>query len=444
VRGPPAPPILEVRLQWGSTVLEVKRFRAARPVTLGESLTFAGVAPFERVVSCDFAVPSGPLPGKVFPLVVPFEGGWALALHKSFTGTISQPGGHKTSLHEAVRSGALGPGPVRHTVLLPLAPGLVATVHHGELTFLVTLGGGVPAIPRQERPTSAWVNALIGCAAAHALAVLALLSVHTDRERERSVYRLVAPVAEFRAPATPPPGARDRLREIHAPPPGYEGRAGAERGSGQRASAGKPEHPREIARQTLSKLFDPQQRGRRAMFGAGGTQGELQAALGAIRPAVVGNAEGDAGLGTRGDARGGGLGLASLGPGALTRARSEPIPAPLAPMAERAIAKAEAELEDALDKESVGWVVEQQKAQLRYCYELALIRQPELQGRIALRWSIEPDGSVAGAEVEASTIGDRELLRCIVARVSRWTFPAPLGGGEVIVRYPVLLRPAAP
>ena len=68
--------------------------------------------------------------------------------------------------------------------------------------------------------------------------------------------------------------------------------------------------------------------------------------------------------------------------------------------------------------------------------EQQLIAHPDLQGRVAVKFIIGPDGSVKAATRDHSDLGNAAVERCVVDAVNRWTFPAPEGGGLVIVTYP--------
>lgn len=59
-------------------------------------------------------------------------------------------------------------------------------------------------------------------------------------------------------------------------------------------------------------------------------------------------------------------------------------------------------------------------------------------GRVTVRFIIVGDGTVAMAEVveSSTTLGDPTTERCVSHAVRRLVFPAPDGGGIVIVTYP--------
>ena len=51
-----------------------------------------------------------------------------------------------------------------------------------------------------------------------------------------------------------------------------------------------------------------------------------------------------------------------------------------------------------------------------------------------LRWTIEPSGQVSSTEVVATTRVDLDLMDCVKAAMSRWSFTPPRGGAVRIER----------
>lgn len=82
--------------------------------------------------------------------------------------------------------------------------------------------------------------------------------------------------------------------------------------------------------------------------------------------------------------------------------------------------------------------------ELKNCYELELQKDHGLTGRLAVQFSVMPDGSVRTATVASSTLGNEAVEACVVAAVRRWQFPGVLDRGEAIVTYPFVLTPRNP
>ena len=93
-----------------------------------------------------------------------------------------------------------------------------------------------------------------------------------------------------------------------------------------------------------------------------------------------------------------------------------------------------------LDRGVVKKYIRKQLAKIRWCYQKAFQKNPELEGKITVSFIISPTGSVMSAKVVASTLGDKELEGCIEKKIKTWRFPAPSGGGVVKVNYPFVLR----
>lgn len=71
-----------------------------------------------------------------------------------------------------------------------------------------------------------------------------------------------------------------------------------------------------------------------------------------------------------------------------------------------------------------GVIVGHVKA-IQYCYERELKRYPALKGKITVRITISPEGSVKNAEILSSTLNNARVERCILARIRLWKdFPA--------------------
>jgi TonB family protein len=91
-----------------------------------------------------------------------------------------------------------------------------------------------------------------------------------------------------------------------------------------------------------------------------------------------------------------------------------------------------------LDRAEIDEVIKRNMNQIRYCYQRVLQTQPELSGKLTVKFTIATDGTVSSASSKASTLGAPAVESCIVDRFRRMKFPAPKGGGIVLVSYPFL------
>ncbi len=169
--------------------------------------------------------------------------------------------------------------------------------------------------------------------------------------------------------------------------------------------------------------------------GLGGTQGSggVQTSLygkGIVSAPVGagGNLQGAGGYGTKGKGGGqAGYGKLSL----IGSAGNNPIP----------LAN-EASVETGLDRDAIAAVINKNLGQVRFCYEQGLQGDANLNGRIAVDFTINGNGIVKAAGIGSSTMASKIVEDCIVMRLKSWKFPLPQGGVDVKVSYPFVLRRA--
>ena len=92
-----------------------------------------------------------------------------------------------------------------------------------------------------------------------------------------------------------------------------------------------------------------------------------------------------------------------------------------------------------LDPSLVSKEVRARIGAIKACYERALKRNPNLSGKVKVRWTITAAGTVSEVDIEEDSMGDSEVSSCIKGLVSRWRFPAP-SGGSVDVVYPFVFQ----
>jgi TonB family protein len=96
-----------------------------------------------------------------------------------------------------------------------------------------------------------------------------------------------------------------------------------------------------------------------------------------------------------------------------------------------------------LDPAAVAAKIRQYRGALVACYETALKKNPNLSGKITLRFTIGRVGKVTKVEIEVDTMHDEEVNQCIVDRASNWRFPAPQSGTDgVQFAYPFIFQSA--
>jgi hypothetical protein len=163
--------------------------------------------------------------------------------------------------------------------------------------------------------------------------------------------------------------------------------------------------------------------------GSGGTQTSLYAKGIVSAPlGAGGNIQGAGGYGTKGKGGGKeGYGKLSL----IGSAGDNPIPL-----------GQEATIETGLDRDAIAAVINRNIGQVRFCYEQGLQGNPNLNGRIAVGFTIGGNGLVKTAGIDSTTMASKIVEDCITMRLKTWKFPLPQGGVDVKVSYPFVLRRA--
>ncbi|GEL72152.1 adventurous gliding motility protein GltG [Myxococcus virescens] len=239
--------------------------------------------------------------------------------------------------------------------------------------------------------------------------------------------------------------------EMAAKKSGDEGQMGkkdAPKTNNRTAPKGDP-NKKDEARALTAKIFGGGKGGISTVFGKSGLGGDLKSAMGNMFGAKAGNSGGFGGMGLRGTSgggggtgdtigiggigtkgRGGGTGTYGSGVGVLGGKQSVDV----------GITSSDPEVMGSLDKELIRQVIHRNRGQIRYCFESLLNRFPKLGGKVAVKFVIAGNGSVASSSVAQSTAANAELETCVAGRVRTWKFPEPKGGGVVVVTYPFIFK----
>jgi len=100
----------------------------------------------------------------------------------------------------------------------------------------------------------------------------------------------------------------------------------------------------------------------------------------------------------------------------------------------------EGEIVGGLDREIIAQYIRSQLGQILYCYERQLSANPDLYGKVAIKFTIAGSGDVETQRIGDSTLRNSTVEGCILQKVARWKFPAPEGGTKVLVTYPFLFK----
>lgn len=93
-----------------------------------------------------------------------------------------------------------------------------------------------------------------------------------------------------------------------------------------------------------------------------------------------------------------------------------------------------------LDKSVIAAVIQNNLAQIKYCYERQLVADPDLFGKVVAQWTINANGAVENASVKQTTLNSNPVEQCMLAKISGWRFPQPKNGTKVSVSYPFLFK----
>jgi hypothetical protein len=95
-----------------------------------------------------------------------------------------------------------------------------------------------------------------------------------------------------------------------------------------------------------------------------------------------------------------------------------------------------------LSSETIFRIVRQSYGAMNLCYERGLRFAPTLHGRIAVKYTIEQNGTVSLAADRDSDLPDPDIVACVVRGFLNLSFPSS-SSGRVTVVYPIEFRPDA-
>ncbi len=458
---------LEVLVMWGSTVIDVRHFDGAGTYSVGES------AAANQFVEASF-VSDDP-----YPLAVTDGTDMQVNVPDGVQGEVMLDG-KVYGLDELKAAGKLTRSSVARSHTLRLPARARCRLVFGDLSVLVN---SVPAAPPLQKASflqqldPQLLRYLFGAAVLHALFFLIVLSIPEDADSlsmdgfdmsDRFVEFMLKPETE----------KQEDILDIFKDIQEEQGKA-AEKAKGDEGKLGKKDSPdkdkkfaiqgpadqqeiklaKERAKQeaveTAQAAFNNLEGEMAAVWGEGdrAVGNDAVSALGNMFGDKVGEAQGFGGLGVAGVGRGGGgLGESSIGVGNVgTVGRggggTSGYGRGASRLGERTgrvpkITVGKPIVSGALDMETIRRVIRRHRNEYKYCYEKELNIKRDLNGKITVKFTISGNGSVIAAGVEESTMGDPGVENCLTGKIRRWVFPAPKGGGIVIVKYPFIFKPS--
>ena len=471
---------IEVMIMWDTMVLHVSHLTPPRSFYVGEEEG--------KNFTCDYFIPTEKLGTTRAPIVLADRGGSiSVVLLPRATGTIEIAGQPKMTVQQAIESGRTQPcAELSGAQQIALPNGSKAKIELGGLTYQVSTvnAGRVVAGHFQVDTQGLLYTGLSLAVHAGLLAAMAFFippmgatdedGINSDQQYLIQQYLQAAAEKEQEEKPT------EQVAENAAD--NKEGGTGT-RAKGEEGSMGNPntkltgnrygvQGPADnadphIARQAA--LRDAAEFGMIGLLnsGAGGDPNAPTAPWGrddslgndplSARGNMWGDSIGDSfgagglglsGIGEGGGGRGEGIGLGSIGTighGAGTGTgqgfgsghgrlggshRTKP---PSVRMGATSVS-------GRLPPEVIQRIVRQNFGRFRLCYENGLRNNPNLQGRVGVRFVIGRDGAVSNVGNGGSDMPDSGVVSCVVRSFYGLSFPQP-EGGIVTVVYPIMFSP---
>jgi hypothetical protein len=496
---PSLPPVVEVGQVWGETLMDVKHLGPEdRRLTLGDDTrkprpvgAWVGIAPVVLGIGGGLVVsspilasmgaaasmvtlpggllldelrrrggehtlfaPADDLPSPSFPLVERVGS----AVQVNFTGACRgflEEDGQRTSLRDLVLARRAFEADDGYTCTLPEGGRFVLDFGHA-IYFVQQVPQGKRVVPGLTAGINFFYLGILLLVGFFGLA-LSVVVASTPYDASQEIVRVPDRIADITwiEPPPPPPvkkvisgdpdageGAKAKDEE------GKVGRQDAklDKARGTKVAMAASQLNKQIAEEAglLAELSTMEANDN--LFGTGGLRMGQSAFVGGVIGSQYGNQYGSGGLGSRGASLGGGgdgeylggLGTRGDGPGGSgwgkeggwhgVKSTGTPSMSTQDPI-----------ILGALDKAVIDRVIKAHLSQFRYCYQKELNRNPDLQGKITMKFVIARDGSVSSAKVDGSSMDNAIVENCLCERFARLQFPTPKNG-IVIVKYPFVFN----
>ncbi|MBM4393477.1 MAG: AgmX/PglI C-terminal domain-containing protein [Deltaproteobacteria bacterium] len=404
--------VLEVAQVFGENIVDLRHYRRGDTVRIG--------------MTDDFVVPVDLLPEDHFPVFTHDGRGWVAQLSPQWAGFIDQ-GDTRTDMHARADAGRVRLDEDEVMVFEVGQSLFVARTIWRSRRLPVPLASDVDVPMVLIAVTMGFLATVLGIVAAY-------VTPHPETRRNDTILRIVdlelyrpkpEPIsAPARDPGEPRAGGGQSPRETKAsrdPRPGNPG-AQVARDKVEEIFGG-------IDALAESSLDADTTAGIKNLIGSHGTQAPGAGGLTAGRCLSaectgIGVASGDGTAPWGNDDRQRGNGKEWGGDFKLTKAEA------------RLDVEGTPTMIGGIDKADVDNVVKHHLTYLRYCYSRELQKQPQLGGKVSIRFVIAGDGSVSAATVSRSTLGHPPTESCMTNKFLQMQFPALKGGGIAIITYP--------
>jgi hypothetical protein len=474
---------IEVMVLWDSNVLHVSHLTPPRSFYVGEELG--------DKVACDYFIPSETLGTTRAPIVVSRGLGASLVILPRSRGYVDLHGQGKVSLADLISSGRAHPSTEMsgaYEYELPAGAKARMELEGSSLVFQVSAVNAGKRVPvgflATMEPAAFLYTGLSFLLHMGLVAVFAFFmpsmrgddSEAIDRDQILMMQKLLNAAAEREEEERETPDVTETN------PDEKEGGSGT-RAKGEEGSMGNPntkdsghkygvQGPKDNPDPHLAKQAALQEAAQFGMIGLISTMGggdpnaptapwgreessgqDEKSARGNMFGDTIGDSFGAGGLGLSGVGEGGGgrgegIGLGNfggLGHGAGTgtgqgigsgRGRLGGGHTVRAPR----IREGATSVNGRLPPEVIQRIVRQNFGRFRLCYENGMRNNPNLQGRVTVKFVIDRSGAVAMTADGGSDIPDSSVVQCVVRGFTNLSFPQP-EGGMVTVVYPIMFNP---
>ncbi len=440
-----APKILRIGIIQNGKIVEERLVRKRENVTIGQSTKNTFVVPASNALPRTFTI---------FELT---PAGYAINFSDLMDGRVSL--GDQVVALPALRQGkAQKKGELWHLLLPEKSRGKVVI---GDVTVLFQFVTPPPVQPRPQLPPSVrsslmqnldWMLVAVVAASfiMHFGFVIYLRNIDWPRKPdiEEIPDRFVQMIVPKKVEEPKPVVAQKEEEKAE------KKEAKKDKGDASKKAPPKPRDPEAEARAAAERrarlAADVQKMGVLKILGAKGENGSVAdlvkggdvsgdadkvfAQVGGVGVATTGGGLRSKGAGGSGSLRGGGS-LRASGPGEVGTGERG---------GERAVKgivkdSAPTDVDGSLDPSVIAREIRGRLGAIKACYEAGLKRNPNIGGKLQLRFEVSTVGKVTSAEIENDSMHDEEVASCIKSRVMTWRFPAP-AGGSVQFSYPFIFQ----
>lgn len=219
--------------------------------------------------------------------------------------------------------------------------------------------------------------------------------------------------------------------------------AAASKPGAPRIDPHKRERDRRVAEASglLSMLVGGEASAVSSVMGPGGIASGINVAMGGLTGPSLAMAGGVAGLNSRGARSGGGGDSLSIGglPGSgRGNDGTGKINLGGRGKSKTRIVPGRTHVVGSLSKAEISREIRRNLPRFKHCYEKQLNSNPNLEGKVAVYFTIAPNGRVARASARESSMDNKKVVACTIKVMRSLEFPKPRGGGVVVVTYPFL------